>query len=170
MFCLDVDKYTLALHNIFSVEIGLRQQKIYVCNWIPFRLDKHSGTTFLGDIEYSTWKNWEEGTQHPGNINPYIVTNQLRPSRYALAYQPPIPGRDIYVNVAFISLDSENLYEDRTDYYDFGDNKFPYFKGNTNKRLTEIIEDEEEEITDEVNNVTTIADVSNMTKYISKNI
>ena len=68
----------------------------------------------------------------------------------------------------FISLDSENLYEDRTDYYDFDDNQFPYFKGNANKRLSEIIEDEEDDI-DQDSNVT-LTNVSKLTKYVPKNV
>ncbi len=39
--------------------------------------------------------------------------------------------------MAFIAVDSENLGELVNDQYhtDFGDNKFPYFKGNTNVQI-----------------------------------
>ena len=58
------------------------------------------------------------------------------PSRYTLAYTEINPGM-IFVEVAFILLDSENLSESNTDsfYYDFGDFMFPYFLGNSNNRL-----------------------------------
>jgi len=45
-------------------------------------------------------------------------------------------------------LDVENLCEDNQDQYthDFGDNKFPYYKGNTSIRLTEELVDDDNEI------------------------
>ncbi len=41
------------------------------------------------------------------------------------------------IQVAFIALDAQNLGELVNDKYytDFGDNKFPYYRGNTNVRL-----------------------------------
>ena len=44
-------------------------------------------------------------------------------------------------------MDAENLCEDNQDQYthDFGDNKFPYYKGNTSIRLTEELVDDENE-------------------------
>ena len=135
-------------------------------HWIPFRLQKQSGTTFLGDIEVNTWKNWNEGTQIV-TLNPYIATNTLRPSRYAIAYIP-ITERDIYVDVGFVALDAENLYEDRTDYYDFGDNKFQYFKGNNDKQLDTKDGYESDESNNEDVNTETIE--SDLNKYIPKNV
>ena len=45
--------------------------------------------------------------------------------------------RAYHVKVAFIATDSENLGEMVNDMYhsDFGDNKFPYVKGNTNVKI-----------------------------------
>ena len=135
-------------------------------HWIPFRLQKQSGTTYLGDIEKSTWLNWNEGTQII-NLNPYIATNQLRPSRYALAYIP-LADHQIYVEVGFVALDAENLYEDRTDYYDFGDNKFQYFKGNNNKQLDTVDGYDSDDSNIEDENTETIE--SDLNKYIPNNV
>ena len=93
--------------NLTSATENLCMAKVH---WIPFRLQKQSGTTFLGDIEVITWLNWNEGTQII-NRNLYITTNQFRQSRYALAYIP-ISEQDIYVDVGFVALDAENLYEE----------------------------------------------------------
>jgi hypothetical protein len=72
------------------------------------------------------------------------------PSRFALGFIPPTRGA-IYVDVAFIALDAENLCEENQDQYthDFGDNKFPYYKGNTSIRLTDELVDDDNEINDE---------------------
>ena len=54
-----------------------------------------------------------------------------------------------FVEVAFIALDAECLGELNDDNFtaDFGDNKFPYYQGNTSVRLEEqsVDEDDEEE-------------------------
>ena len=68
---------------------------------------------------------------------PYISFSDLQPSRFALSYIDE-PNVNAYkVQVAFIALDSENLGELVNDKYhlDFGDNKFPYYRGNTNVRF-----------------------------------
>jgi hypothetical protein len=72
------------------------------------------------------------------------------PSRFALGFTPPTQGA-VYVDVAFIALDAENLCEENQDQYthDFGDNKFPYFKSNTSIRLTEELVDDDNEINHE---------------------
>ncbi len=66
-------------------------------------------------------------------MNPFIKPTTLQPSRYALAYTPAT-NLSVYVDLSFIALDAENLCEFATDefHYDFGDNKFPYFKGKAN--------------------------------------
>ena len=122
----------------------------------------------MGDIEVNTWYNYNEGTQIQ-SLNPYITTNQLRPSRYALAYIP-LTGLEVYVNVGFIALNAENLYEDRTDYYGFGDNKFPYFKGNNNKQLDTGDGYESDESDNEDVDLETMIDVSDLAKYIPRNV
>ena len=115
----------------------------------------------------SPW-NWNEGTQVK-SLNPYITTNQLRPSQYALAYIP-LTGLKVYINVGFIALDAENLYEDRTDYYDFGDNKFPYFKGNNNKQLDTGDGYESDESDNEDVNLEKMIDTTDLDKYIPRNV
>ena len=51
---------------------------------------------------------------------------------------------------------------------DFGDNKFPYFKGNTNKRLEEFSEDKDSDDED-IEYVTNIS-VEKLYKYIPSNV
>ena len=57
----------------------------------------------------------------------------------------------LYVDVAFIALDAENLCEETEDQFtfDFGDKKFPYYKGNNSIRLTEELIDEDNPINHE---------------------
>ena len=78
-------------------------------------------------------------------INPYIWTIELKPSRYALTYIPH-GDTDLYIEVAFIALDSENLDDNNADafYHDFGDNMFPYYKGNSDIALIQQESDEKE--------------------------
>ena len=47
-----------------------------------------------------------------------------------MAFDPP-SSTAVFVTVAFIALDAENLCETNNDRFttDFGDKKFPYFKG-----------------------------------------
>ncbi len=135
-------------------------------DWITsFRVLKQTGYTFLGNIPLSKWNNRTEPDSN--SFNPFIETCQLRPSRFALAYIPPT-NLSVYVDIAFVALDNENLHENNEDHYDFGDNKFPYYKGNVNKRLEESFEreDSDEEDSEYVTNV----DVDSLYKYIPKNV
>ena len=79
---------------------------------------------------------WVEWSQHP-KLSPFISFNDLQPSRFALSYIEDSNPNAYSVQVAFIALDAENLGELVDDKYhtDFGDNKFPYYRGNTNVRL-----------------------------------
>ena len=86
--------------------------------------------------------------------NPYISTDELSPSRYALGYLKPNPA-----------LDTENLHQDINNYYDFGDNKFQYFKGNSNKRLEDNFDEE-----DEADSVLELPDFGDLGKFIPKNV
>ena len=62
----------------------------------------------------------------------------MLPSRFALSYIEPRNELQFDVQCAFIGLDSHQLGEDVDDnfHHDFGDNMFPYFKGNTDTNLT----------------------------------
>ena len=75
-----------------------------------------------------------------------LSTKTLKPSRFALAFIPPTQ-LSVFVEVAFIALDAECLGELNDDNYttDFGDNKFPYYQGNTSIRLQKKKDDEENE-------------------------
>ena len=96
--------------------------------WINFILDTRDRTTFIGRIRLTEWNTWP--LQTSTSKNQFISTTTLQPSRYALAYTPTT-NLSVYVDVAFIALDAENLGEISSDQFttDFGDNKFPYYKG-----------------------------------------
>lgn len=112
--------------------------------WIPFILDKRDRTTFIGRINARDWNTWSEEVIK----NQFISTTNLQPSRYALAYTP-LTNQEVYINVAFIALDAENLCEINDDNFttDFGDNKFPYYKGRANQYQQDEI-DESDEVDD----------------------
>ena len=114
---------------------------VYV-RWIPFILEKRNRTTFNGRISVANWNKWPP----TGRLNSNISTKTLKPSRFALAFIPPTQ-LSVFVEVAFIALDAECLGELNDDNYttDFGDNKFPYYQGNTSIRLQEYKDDEESE-------------------------
>ena len=133
-------------------------------HWIPYRFQKKIELTIFGDIPVAAWKDWSK--TNPCTLNPFIATNELLPSRFAMAYSPPTE-LDVYIDIVFIPLDAENLCEDREDYYDFGDNQSLYFKGNKNKILEEITEDDhsEDEQTLDIH-----ADLSEIYKFIPKNV
>ena len=102
--------------------------------WINFTLSETNKNTFIGHISVHDWNEWPDSNDEL--VNPFIWTIELKPSRYALSY---IPQRDTdeYIEVAFIAWDSENLDDNNADsfYHDFGDNMFPYYKGNTDIAL-----------------------------------
>lgn len=78
---------------------------------------------------------WMEWSDHP-SMSRFVAFSDLQPSRYALSYIKQPNPRAYNVEVAFIALDSENLGELVDDRYhtDFGDNQFPYYKGNSNNK------------------------------------
>ena len=120
----------------------------------------------MGDIPMHAWNN--RADKNSNSLNPFIAISQLRSSRFALAYIPPTQLSE-YVNVAFIALDSENLHEDTQQHYDFGDNKFPYYKGNTNKRLEDFVEEDDSDDDEDTEYVTNV-DVDNLYQYIPNNV
>ena len=119
--------------------------------WIPFTLDTQNRTTSHGRISLTVWNEWPE--RSPITLNPFISTVSLSPSRFALAFIPPTAGT-IFVDVAFIALDAENLCEESADQFthDFGDNKFSFYKGNNSIRLTEELIDDDNPINHESDN------------------
>ena len=110
--------------------------------WIPFILDKRDRTTFIGRIRVNDWNTWSEEVIK----NQFISTTNLQPSRYALAYTP-LTNVEVYIDVAFIALDAENLCEMNDDNFttDFGDNKFPYYKGRANQYQQDELDDNDED-------------------------
>ena len=79
---------------------------------------------------------WLQLSAHP-TMSMFIALKDLQPSRYAMSFIEEPNHRAYRVQVAFIALDAENLGELVNDHFhtDFGDNKFPYYKGNTNVRI-----------------------------------
>ena len=110
--------------------------------WIPFIVDKEDRTTFIGRINVANWNAWPTAQ----TFNPFIATSNLQPSRYALAFEPPTELA-VFVDVGFIALDAENLCETNNDRFttDFGDNKFPNFKGRGSQHSQDQLEEEDEQ-------------------------
>jgi hypothetical protein len=75
----------------------------------------------------------------------------------------------VYVDIAFIPLESENLAEANEDtfHHDFGDNRFPYFLGNSNIRLQENQQDLE---ADDNIGINDMADFESFKSYIPESI
>jgi hypothetical protein len=111
--------------------------------WVPFILDKRDRTTFNGRIRLTHWNKWPTEIK---TLNPNISTKTLQPSRFALAFIPPT-NLSVFVDLAFIALDAECLGELNADNFtaDFGDNKFPYYQGNSSIRLQEQKDHEEDD-------------------------
>ena len=125
--------------------------------WIPFVLDQINRTTFIGRISVAHWNKWPEITIK--KLNPFIATTNLQPSRYAMAYDPPTDS-SIFVDIAFIALDAENLCETNNDKFttDFGDNKFPYFKGRASQHHQQHLEEDNEDDSNQETNVAAVAE------------
>ena len=109
--------------------------------WIPFLLDEQNRTTFIGRISVANWNRWPTSQT---KYNPFIATTNLQPSRYAMAFDPP-SSTAVFVDIAFIALDAENLNETNNDKFttDFGDNKFPYFKGRASHLQQQTLEEDD---------------------------
>jgi hypothetical protein len=159
---LDSNVYSFGLPRYFyrgTLTSGIVKIPMVYLQWVPFILDKKVRTTFNGRIRLDHWNQWPVI-----NLNPNISTTTLKPSRFAMAFIPPTNGA-VYVDVAFIALDAECLGELNQDNFttDFGDNKFPYFQGNTSIRLKEQKDDEEE---DEEQDLPTANDFELLKGYI----
>ena len=97
---------------------------------------------------------WVQWSQHQ-KLSSYISFNDLQSSRFALSYIQESNPNAFSIQVAFIALDAENLGELVNDKYhtNFGDNKFPYYRGNTNVRLDYKkfkVSNEDEDKSDEI--------------------
>ena len=75
-----------------------------------------------------------------------------------MAYDPPADS-SIFVDIAFIALDAENLCETSNDKFttDFGDNKFPYYKGRASQHHQQHLEEENEDDSNQETNVAAVA-------------
>jgi hypothetical protein len=121
---------------------------------------------------------WVQWSPHP-KLSSYISFSDLQSSRFALSYIQESNPNAFSIQVAFIALDAENLGELVNDKYhtDFGDNKFPYYRGNTNVRLdykkfkvSEVDEDESDESDDESDGGSDIDEDEAINKYIPHSI
>ena len=72
----------------------------------------------------------------PPGVNNFSWTTTLKPSRYALAFTEITTGM-VFVELAFIPLDSEDLNESNHDsfYFDVSENKYPSYLGNSNNNI-----------------------------------
>ena len=79
---------------------------------------------------------WQTRSAHP-KMSSFISFYDLQQSRFAISFIEEGNLSAYKVQVAFIALDASNLGELVNDGFhsDFGDNKFPYYKGNTNVRI-----------------------------------
>ena len=68
-------------------------------DWCNFRAKDFSRTCFQGDISE---EEWSSGPITDVNTCPFIIIDDIIPSRFALAYNR-------FLNVAFISLDPEQI-------------------------------------------------------------
>jgi len=84
-------------------------------------------------------------------FNQYLSQDEIFPSRYSFTYDTVIFNN---IACAFVSLDPERLGENLNDASceDFGDNKFPHFKGTvaTVKAYLKSINDNINEVEDEI--------------------
>ena len=108
-------------------------------------------------------------------LAPFISFNDLLPSRFALSYIAPTNLHAYNVKCAFLGLDSHQLGEHVDDnfHHDFGDNVFPYFKGNTNtdlKYCSDGADDDDDNTEETITSYLNVEDFDRMTRYIPDTI
>ena len=95
--------------------------------WIPYIAVEHFRTCTVGRISLNNWHNVR--FINSDIYNPYISMQELSSCRYAISFQPIKPG-DIYVDMAFISLDGDCLDASAGFCHDFGDDQIGHFLNN----------------------------------------
>jgi len=109
--------------------------------WVKFECESSSNNNncCIGHIPMAEWQesNSLSPSEHDKILAPFISFNDLLPSRFALSYIAPDNIHAYNVKCAFLGLDSHQLGEDVNDnfHHDFGDNIFPYYRGNTSTDL-----------------------------------
>ena len=96
--------------------------------WIPYTSIRSYRASEIGLISVDHWSA-EEYEDMTAEINPFISFQQLEPSRYALSFVP-IKDTDVYVSMAFIALDGDNLGDGiQIDPFcmDYGDNVLTHY-------------------------------------------
>jgi hypothetical protein len=109
----------------FTFTTGIDDIPVAAVDWANFRCDLEHRVCSIGMITEQEWNNGP--TQNP-IYKQYLPMDEIFPSRYSLAYDELRFGE---VQCAFISLDPERVGDNLNDssVQDFGDNKFPHFKG-----------------------------------------
>ena len=108
--------------------------------WIPYNSVRSYRASEIGLITVNNWQATEYDNMD-NDINPFISFQQLEPSRYAISFIP-IKETDVYVSMAFIALDGDNLGDGlQNDPFcmDYGDNVLKHYLGSND------IEEEEDE-------------------------
>ena len=159
---------------------AIRGAHMCYVRWIHFNITKVSSLKHccIGTIPQHFCTNKDvKNYVHPDIKNPYISYDDLLPSRYALSYITQSNPTAFNVNCAFVALDSQQLGEHVDDnfHYDFGDNKFLYYKG-TSRNLTLLygnsIESDSSDSEDEGNFESTISESDKLvvSKYIPSTV
>jgi len=94
-------------------------------DWAHFSCEKQHRVC---SIDTMTEHEWYNGPSQDSSFKQFIPLDEILPSRYSFAYDSIEFGR---VACAFISLDPERVGDNLNDssVQDFGDNKFPHFRG-----------------------------------------
>ena len=162
-----------------SFTTAVRNIPIAFVRWIKFECDKFSNNKncCVGRIPMAQWldSNSNPPTNHDNLLTPFISFNDLLPSRFALSYLAPTNLRAYDVSCAFLGLDSHQLGEDVDDnfHHDFGDNMFPYFKGNTNTNLkysSDGADDDDDEPEEECITYLNEEDFERVAQYIPESV
>ena len=132
--------YTTAVQNVPMVKV----------KWIPYNSVHSYRASEIGLITVDNWQATEYENMN-NDINPFISFQQLEPTRYALSFIS-IKETDVYVSMAFIALDGDNLGDGiQIDPFcmDYGDNILTHYLGSNDNDE----EDEEDLIPQQYDNL-----------------
>ena len=136
--------YTSAIQNIPMAKI----------KWIPFQFIKSYRSSTVGRITKTTWTavtdDFSTTNISLNGVSSFISCQQLEPSRYCISFIPPKNG-DVYVTMAFIALDADNIgdgIQSDSFIHDFGDNQLGAYLNTTHKHNSLIDHESEEEDND----------------------
>ena len=110
--------------------------------WIPFQYIKSYRPSTIGRITISNWTAVTDDFLTNG-VNSFLSCQQLQPSRYCISFIPPKRG-DIYVTMAFIALDADNIGDGihaDSFIHDFVDNQLGTYLNKAHKNNSLIDQD-----------------------------